>query len=298
MQTMRGQNARWGYVVTAMVTPFDSNDNIDFAKAQRLAKWLMANGTTGLVINGTTGESPTTSASEKTELVAAIVEAVGAKNVIAGAGGNNTKEVLEQVVANEKAGASGQLLVTGYYNKPSQEGLYQHFRTAAEATSLPCMLYNVPARTIVNVEAPTTVRLVKDVSNIVATKEASANLQQIADIVRQTPDSFDVYSGDDGTLLPTLAIGGAGIVSVIAHVAGKRLLDTCEAWFAGKPIEALQHFLPTLPITKATFAYPSPAPIKYLTEKAFGESLGGLRLPLVALTETEKQAVDKIIASH
>jgi 4-hydroxy-tetrahydrodipicolinate synthase len=293
---MRGQNARWGYVVTAMVTPFDANNNIDFAKAQRLAKWLMANGTTGLVINGTTGESPTTSLTEKTELVAAIVEAVGGKNVIAGAGGNDTREVLEQVKENEKAGASGQLLVSGYYNKPSQEGLYQHFRTAAEATSLSCMIYNVPARTIVNVEATTLARLVADVPSIVAAKEASANLQQIADIVRQTPDSFDVYSGDDGTLLPTLAIGGAGIVSVISHVAGKQLLATCEAWFRGDASAALAHFLPSLPITKATFAYPSPGPIKYMTEKAFGESLGDLRLPMLALTEEEKKSVEKILA--
>jgi 4-hydroxy-tetrahydrodipicolinate synthase len=294
---MRGQNARWGYVVTAMVTPFKNDGKaIDFEKAQRLAKWLLATGSTGLVINGTTGESPTTSLTEKTELVAAIVEAVGGQNVIAGAGGNNTHEVLEQVAANEKAGASGQLLVTGYYNKPSQEGLYQHFRTVAEATSLSCMLYNVPGRTIVNIDAVTTARLVKDVPNIVAAKEASANLQQIADIVRRTPDSFDVYSGDDGTLLPTLAIGGAGIVSVISHVAGKQLLDTCEAWFRGDASAALAHFLPTLPIAKATFHFPSPGPIKYMTEKAFGESLGGLRLPMLALTDEEKKVIDSLLA--
>ena len=293
---MRGQNARWGYVVTAMVTPFKNNGSeVDFTKAQRLAKWLLETGSTALVINGTTGESPTTSMTEKAELVAAIVEAVGSDKVIAGAGGNNTREVLEQITANEKAGASGQLLVTGYYNKPSQEGLYQHFRTAAEATSLPCMLYNVPGRTIVNIDASTTERLVKDVKNIVATKEASANLQQIAEIVRRTPESFDVYSGDDGTLLPVLAVGGAGIVSVISHVAGKKLLDTCEAWFAGKPTEALQHFLPTLPITKATFHFPSPGPIKYLTEKAFGEELGGIRLPMLALTVEEKKTIDNLL---
>lgn len=288
---MRGISARFGHVITAMVTPFDQNLSVDYRRAVEMARWLLENGSDALVINGTTGESPTTTASEKIQLVAAIVEAVGAEKVIAGAGGNNTAEIVELARRSQDAGAGAILSVAPYYNKPSQEGLYRHFRAIAEAVTLPVILYNVPGRTITNIEPDTTARLAADVANIVGTKEASANLAQIAEIVRLTPETFDIYSGDDGTLLPTLAVGGAGVISVISHLCGSDLASVHRAWFAGDPTDALRRFLPTLPLTRAVFSAPSPSPLKWAL-KRIGQSVGGVRLPLVELTGTEQAVVE------
>jgi len=294
---MRGMRPRWGYIVTAMVTPFDENNAVDFAEAVALAKWLLANGSDALVINGTTGESPTTSAKEKAALVKVIVEAIGAEKVIAGVGGNNTAEVIEAAHDAKAAGAGALLAVVPYYNKPSQEGLYQHFKAVASATELPVMLYNVPGRTITNLEPATVVRLATDCPTVVAIKEASANLQQVGEILRQTPESFDVYSGDDGTILPLLALGGCGLVSVISHVIGPELQAVHQAWFAGKQAEAAEIFLRTLPIAKTMFSVPSPAPTK-LALRALGKKVGPVRLPLVDCNESESEAILGVLRAH
>lgn len=287
---MRGATPRWGYVVTAMVTPFDASNAVDFTEAIALAKWLLENGSDALVINGTTGESPTTSREEKAALVKAIVEAIGSTKVIAGVGGNNTAEVIEAAHDAKAAGAGALLAVVPYYNKPSQEGLYQHFKAVASATDLPLMLYNVPGRTITNLEPATVVRLATDCPTIVAVKEASANLQQIAEIIRQTPETFDVYSGDDGTILPQLALGGCGVVSVIAHVIGPDLQALHQAWFGGAPDTAAEIFLKTMPIAKVMFSVPSPAPTK-LGLRAMGKNVGKVRLPLVDCNAGESQVI-------
>lgn len=294
---MRGMRPRWGYIVTAMVTPFDENNAVDFAEAVALAKWLLANGSDALVINGTTGESPTTSAKEKAALVKVIVEAIGAEKVIAGVGGNNTAEVIEAAHDAKAAGAGALLAVVPYYNKPSQEGLYQHFKAVASATELPVMLYNVPGRTITNLEPATVVRLATDCPTVVAIKEASANLQQVGEILRQTPESFDVYSGDDGTILSLLALGGCGLVSVISHVIGPELQAVHQAWFAGKQAEAAEIFLRTLPIAKTMFSVPSPAPTK-LALRALGKKVGPVRLPLVDCNESESEAILGVLRAH
>lgn len=294
---MRGMRPRWGYIVTAMVTPFDENNAVDFAEAVALAKWLLANGSDALVINGTTGESPTTSAKEKAALVKVIVEAIGAEKVIAGVGGNNTAEVIEAAHDAKAAGAGALLAVVPYYNKPSQEGLYQHFKAVASATDLPVMLYNVPGRTITNLEPATVVRLATDCPTVVAIKEASANLQQVGEILRQTPESFDVYSGDDGTILPLLALGGCGLVSVISHVIGPELQAVHQAWFAGKQAEAAEIFLRTLPVAKTMFSVPSPAPTK-LALRALGKKVGPVRLPLVDCNESESEAILGVLRAH
>jgi 4-hydroxy-tetrahydrodipicolinate synthase len=294
---MRGMQARWGHIVTAMVTPFDESNVVDFSEAVALAKWLLENGSDALVINGTTGESPTTTSKEKAALVAAIVEAIGAEKVIAGVGGNNTAEVIEAAHDAKAAGAGALLAVVPYYNKPSQEGLYQHFKAIASATDLPVMLYNVPARTITNLEPATVVRLAADCPTIVAIKEASANLQQIGEIVRQTPVSFDVYSGDDGTILPILALGGCGVVSVISHVIGPELQAVHRAWFAGKQAEAAEIFLRTLPVAKIMFSVPSPAPTK-LALRALGKKVGLVRLPLVDCNEGESESILGVLKTH
>ncbi len=294
---MRGMQPRWGYIVTAMVTPFDQNNAVDFAEAVALAKWLLANGSDALVINGTTGESPTTSPKEKAALVKVIVEAIGAEKVIAGVGGNNTAEVIEAAHDAKAAGAGALLAVVPYYNKPSQEGLYQHFKTVASATDLPVMLYNVPARTITNLEPATVVRLAADCPTIVAIKEASANLQQVGEILRQTPESFDVYSGDDGTILSLLALGGCGLVSVISHVIGPELQAVHQAWFAGKQAEAAEIFLRTLPVAKTMFSVPSPAPTKQAL-RALGKNVGPVRLPLVDCNAQESEAILGVLRGH
>lgn len=294
---MRGSNARFGHVVTAMVTPMRADGSVDFGRAEELARWLLGNGSDCLVINGTTGESPTTSVEEKTDLLRAVIAAVGAEKVIAGAGGNDTREVVELAKRSHEAGASALLSVAPYYNKPSQEGLYRHFRAVAEATPLPVMLYNVPGRTITNIDASTTARLAADCANVVATKEASGNMAQVAEIARLTPETFDIYSGDDFTILPTLALGGAGVVSVASHIVGPDLTAMHRAWFDGRREEALRLFLKTLPVAKVLFSAPSPAPLKYALGR-LGQPVGGVRLPLVELTDAEQKVVDDALRAY
>lgn len=294
---MRGENARFGHVLTAMVTPFDANNQVDYTRAVEIARYLLQNGTDTLVINGTTGESPTTTTDEKLRLVNTVAEAVGAPKVMAGVGGNNTAEVVELAKKSQEAGATSLLAVVPYYNKPSQEGLYQHFRVVADATPLPVVLYNVPGRTITNIEPATTARLANDASTIIGIKEASANLWQVGETIRITSDTFDVYSGDDSTTLPLLAVGGAGVISVTSHVIGPDLAELHRAWFAGHREKAAQIFLRTLPLTQTLFSAPSPAPLKYAME-AVGVWAGGVRLPLVALNETEKQSVLNALSAY
>jgi 4-hydroxy-tetrahydrodipicolinate synthase len=295
--TPRGANARFGHVITAMVTPMDADGRVLLARAAEVATWLLANGSDAVVVNGTTGESPTTSVEEKLALVSAVAEAVGPEKVIAGAGGNNTAEVVELARRSEDAGAGAILSVAPYYNRPSQEGLYRHFRAIAEAVNLPVILYNVPARTVANIEASTTARLATDVPNIVGTKEASANLAQVGEIARTTPDDFLIYSGDDGSCYPTLALGGAGVISVISHVAGPGLAALHRAWFAGDVAEATRLFLKTLPLTRALFSAPSPAPTKYALS-LLGQEVGPVRLPLVDLTPAERDVVATAVREY
>ena len=290
MTTLRGANARFGSLITAMVTPFDSAGRVRYDRAAELAQWLIAQGNNALVINGTTGESPTTSVEEKVELIATVVRAIGRDKVIAGAGGNNTAEVVELAEKSAAAGAGAILTVAPYYNKPSQEGLYRHFRAVADAVELPVILYNVPARTITNIEAVTTARLANDAPNIIGTKEASANMAQVGEIARLTSEDFLLYSGDDGSFLSTLALGGAGVISVISHVVSPDLAAVNRAWFAGDAAEAARLYLKTLPLTRAIFSAPSPAPVKYALS-LLGQDVGPVRLPLVDLDAPEKSVV-------
>lgn len=288
--TLRGANARFGNLLTAMATPLHPDGSIDFAGAQTLAKWLMAEGNDALVINGTTGESPTTSDDEKLELLDAIIEAIGADKVVAGAGGNDTRHICKLAAASAAKGVAGILSVAPYYNKPCQEGIYRHFRAVADAAAIPVLLYNVPGRTIANIDAATTERIAADQENVIGTKEASGNMMQVADIVARTPDSFDVYSGDDGTLLPHLAVGGCGIISVISHVATPQMKDICNKWFAGDAAGAREAFLPTLGITRMIFAQPSPAPTKAALS-LLGKPAGPVRLPLVDLNQSQLETL-------
>ncbi|WP_223588474.1 4-hydroxy-tetrahydrodipicolinate synthase [Neobacillus bataviensis] len=284
----------FGRLSTAMVTPFDNKGHIDFAKTTQLVNYLIENGTESLVIAGTTGESPTLSKEEKLALFAHVVKVVNKRvPVIAGTGSNNTYASVELTKKAEQLGVDGIMVVAPYYNKPNQEGLYQHFKTVAEATSLPVMVYNIPARSVVNILPETIIRLAK-ISNIVAVKEASGDLNAITHIIANTDDDFLLYSGDDAITLPVLAIGGTGVVSVASHVIGNEMQEMIAAFFEGENKKAAKLHQELLPIMKGLFAAPSPAPVKTALQLK-GLDVGSVRLPLVGLTEQERATLISIL---
>jgi 4-hydroxy-tetrahydrodipicolinate synthase len=284
----------FGQVLTAMVTPFDQNGEIDFEATRTLVNYLLANGTDGLVVSGTTGESPTLTTEEKVALFKFVVEVVaGRVPVIAGTGSYNTRASISLTKLAEEAGVDGIMLVVPYYNKPNQEGLYQHFKAIAESTKLPILLYNIPGRSSVNMAAETVIRL-SEIDNIVAVKEASGNLDQMAEIISKTPSDFALFSGDDGLALPVLAIGGNGVISVASHVIGNELQEMINSFNSGDHQKAASEHRRLLPIMRALFAAPSPAPVKAALNMN-GINVGGLRLPLVPLTEEEQRTLQKIL---
>ncbi|WP_338785887.1 4-hydroxy-tetrahydrodipicolinate synthase [Metabacillus sp. FJAT-53654] len=280
----------YGQVLTAMITPFDHNGEVDFNATENLVNYLIANGSDGLVINGTTGESPTLTTEEKVDLFKFVVQIVnGRVPVIAGTGSNNTKASISLTSLAEEAGVDGIMLVTPYYNKPSQEGMYQHFKAIAETTSLPVMLYNIPGRSSVNMSVETIVRL-SQLDNIVSIKEASGDLDAMAEIISKTPNDFSVYSGDDALTLPLLAIGGTGIISVSSHIIGNEMQDMINQFKNGDVTEAATLHRNLLPIIKAMFAAPNPTPVKAALNMR-GISVGGVRLPLIPLNNEEERAL-------
>jgi 4-hydroxy-tetrahydrodipicolinate synthase len=280
----------FGQVLTAMVTPFDHNDEVDFNATRTLVNYLITNGSDGLVVAGTTGESPTLTTEEKVDLFKFVVKVVdGRVPVIAGTGSNNTKASISLTRLAEEAGVDGIMLVTPYYNKPSQEGLCQHFKAIAQSTQLPVMLYNIPGRSVVNMSVETIVSLSK-INNIVAIKEASGDLDTMAQIISNTPSDFTLYSGDDGLTLPVLAIGGAGIVSVSSHIIGNEMQVMINSFKNGDVQSAASIHRNLLPIMKALFAAPSPSPVKAALNMR-GINVGDVRLPLVPLNNEEKRAL-------
>ncbi|WP_203362357.1 4-hydroxy-tetrahydrodipicolinate synthase [Bacillus sp. REN10] len=284
----------FGRVSTAMVTPFDSKGNIDFEKITQLVNHLINNGTDSLVVAGTTGESPTLTGEEKVALFRHTVEAAaGRVPVIAGTGSNNTKQSIELTKKAEEAGVDAIMLVAPYYNKPNQEGLYQHFKTIAESTSLPVMIYNIPGRASVNIAPETTIKL-SNIANIVAVKEASGNIDAVTEIIAGTADDFLVYSGDDGLTLPVLSVGGDGVVSVASHVVGNEMQQMVSAFLAGNYQEAAKIHQQLLPLIRGLFAAPSPVPVKTALQLK-GMDMGSVRLPLVPLSETERADLMKLL---
>ncbi|WP_066068698.1 4-hydroxy-tetrahydrodipicolinate synthase [Neobacillus soli] len=286
--------AHFGRLSTAMVTPFDKKGHIDFAKTTQLVNYLIENGTDSLVIAGTTGESPTLSKEEKLALFNHVVKVVNKRiPVIAGTGSNNTYASIELTKKAEQLGVDAIMVVAPYYNKPNQEGLYQHFKAVAEATTLPVMVYNIPGRSAINILPETVIRLSK-ITNIVAVKEASGDLNAMTQIIANTDDDFVLYSGDDSLTIPVLAIGGAGIVSVASHVIGNEIQEMVKAFFDGENAKAAQLHQHLLPIMQGLFAAPSPAPVKTALQVA-GLDVGSVRLPLVGLTEQERAALIAIL---
>lgn len=280
------EEMNFGQVVTAMVTPFDRQGEIDYSATKNLIEHLIANGTESVVVAGTTGESPTLSKEEKIELFRFVVREVNGRiPVIAGAGSNNTRESIALTKEAENCGVDAIMLVAPYYNKPPQEGLYQHFKVIAEATSLPIMVYNIPGRTSVNIDVDTIVRL-SEIDNIVCVKEASGDLDAMAEIIGRTDDDFVLYSGDDSLTLPVLAIGGVGIVSVAAHIVGNEMQEMIHAFKSGNVAEAGAIHRELVPTFKALFSAPSPTPLKAALSMK-GIQVGEVRLPLLPLDDEQ-----------
>lgn len=287
----------FGQVLTAMVTPFDENGEIDFQATKNLINYLIANGTDGLVVSGTTGESPTLTEEEKVKLFKFTVDVVnGRVPVIAGTGSNNTKGSIELTILAEDVGVDGIMLVAPYYNNPSQEGLYQHFKTISEVTSLPIILYNVPGRSVVNISAETVIRLSK-IPNIVSIKEASGDLDAMVEIITHTPENFSLYSGDDGLTIPVLSIGGTGVISVASHVIGNEMQTMVEHFKSGNIQEAAKDHRRLLPIMKALFAAPNPSPVKAALNLK-GIPVGGVRLPMIPLNDEQLSSLQQALNIH
>lgn len=286
----------FGKISTAMVTPFDKNGNIDFTKTSQLVNYLIQNGSDSLVVAGTTGESPTLTAEEKVALFKYIVAEVnGRVPVIAGTGSNNTKASIDLTKKAEAAGVDAVMLVAPYYNKPNQEGLYLHFKTIAESTSLPVMIYNVPGRTVVSI-SPDTIARLAEIPNVAAVKEASGDLDAISEIISRTPEDFALYSGDDALTLPVLAIGGTGVVSVASHVIGNEMQEMIAAFQSGETVKAGSIHRQLLPMMKELFKAPNPAPVKTALQLK-GLDVGPVRLPLISLNETERSELTKVFTS-
>ncbi|MFE9274566.1 4-hydroxy-tetrahydrodipicolinate synthase [Paenibacillus glucanolyticus] len=290
----------FGRLITAMVTPFDRNGQINWDETARLIEHLIVDQKSdSLVIAGTTGESPTLNETEKLELFSfAVKQAAGRSKIIAGTGSNDTAHSAELTKKAEDCGVDGILLVAPYYNKPNQEGLYRHFEAIAAATSLPVMLYNVPGRTGISLSTATTLRLAQ-LPNIVATKEC-ASIDQVTSIVAGAPDGFIVYSGDDSAALPALSVGAYGIVSVASHIAGAQMKDMIHAYVEGDVKEAAKLHQSLFPLFKGLFECPEPLPnpsaVKFaLTER--GYQVGDVRLPLVSPSENEAAFIRRILSS-
>ena len=280
----------FGRLLTAMVTPFLDNGEVDYAEVKRLAVHLIENGNDSILVCGTTAETPTLTHEEKVNIVKAVKEAVGdSEKIVVGTGTNCTRTTIEATKEMEALGADGILVVEPYYNKPSQEGMYQHFKAVAEATSLPIILYNIPGRCGVNMTPELIARLAQ-IPNIVAVKEAGGSVEQVSKIRTLVPDDFVIYSGDDSLTLPMMSVGAYGVISVAAHVAGKEIRAMIDAYVAGNVAEAAQWHKKLYPIFKSLFITANPVPVKYaLSQVGFGN--GKVRLPLVEANDSEKAIV-------
>ncbi|HEY8489958.1 MAG TPA: 4-hydroxy-tetrahydrodipicolinate synthase [Dehalococcoidia bacterium] len=289
--------AEIGRLLTAMVTPFDDRGEVDYQQAQRLAVALLESGSDGVVVAGTTGEAPTLSTKEKWRLFVEVRKAVAGRGaVVAGTGNYNTHESIELSREAEQIGVDALLLTVPYYNRPTQEGLYRHFEAIARSTRLPCILYNIPSRTGVNMTAETTVRLAQ-IPNVVGIKEDSGDFRQIATIVEHARGDFRVWSGSDEKTLPVLAVGGYGVVSVAAHLVGTQIKEMMESFLAGRVEEAAAIHRRLLPLVDALFVQTNPIPVKYILNE-LGFRVGKPRLPLVEPEQAVGEAIMAEVRRH
>lgn len=280
-------------LLTAMVTPFNADGSINYEAGADFADWLLANGSDGLVVEGSTGEAATMDMDEKIKFMQTIVARVnGRAKIVAGAGTNCTASTIDLVKKMEACGVDGVLVVGPYYNKPTQEGYYQHFAAVAKATKLPIIVYNVPGRTGGNIAPETVARLAADFSNIVAIKEAAGNVAQTAELYRVLPEDFSIYSGDDGLILPFLSVGACGLISVLANVNGNILQQLMQAYSEGRVKDAADLNKVMVPLAKAMFIESNPIPIKAAVTKVTGIEAGAPRLPLTPISAAAEAKLD------
>lgn len=285
----------YGNVITAMITPFQQDGSVDYDGAVKLVSHLVENGTDGVVVCGTTGEGATMTHEEALKLFSTIVKNFGDKIfVMANVGSNNTAATIAFMKEAEKTGVDAFLCIVPYYNKPNQEGCYQHFKALASATTLPIVIYNVPGRTGGQILPATVVRLAHEFSNIVGIKEASGNVENASEIARLAPESFHIYSGDDSLTLPMLAVGGCGIISVASHLIGTQINDMIQAFKDGDIKKAKELHLKYLPVMKGIFCTVNPTPIKTCV-RLLGLPAGPFRLPMVDASPSEKEFLIKMM---
>ena len=282
--------------IVAIVTPMHEDGSLDYPALRALVDWHVAEGTDAIVIVGTTGESPTVSVDEHCELIRVAVEQAGKRiPIIAGTGGNSTKEAIELTAYAKKVGADASLQVVPYYNKPTQEGMYRHFRTIAEAVDLPVLLYNVPGRTVADMNNDTILRLAQ-VPGIVGVKEATGNIDRAAQLIKDAPESFAIYSGDDPTAVALILLGGKGNISVTANVAPRKMHEMCAAALKGDVVTARRLHMELIELNQAMFIEANPIPVKWALQQ-MGKMEGGIRLPLTPLTASNHETVRKALAA-
>ncbi|MEI3065659.1 4-hydroxy-tetrahydrodipicolinate synthase [Phascolarctobacterium faecium] len=293
------KNPYFGRLLTAMVTPFNADGSVNYEKAADLAEWLINNGSDGLVVAGSTGEAATMSAEEKLELFRVVVNRINKRvPVIAGTGSNNTADSVKMTKMAEAMGVDGALIVGPYYNKPTQEGFYQHFAAVAQSTGLPIIVYNVPGRTASNISPAIVARLAADFENIVAIKEAAGNVAQVAELYSVLPEEFTIYSGDDGLILPFMSVGATGLISVLSNIGGGILQDVMQAYEDGRVREAAKLNARMVPLANAMFIETNPIPVKAAVTLVTGIDAGQPRLPLTPMEPANKAKMVAVLQEY
>ena len=293
------KNPYFGRLLTAMVTPFNADGSVNYEKAADLAEWLINNGSDGLVVAGSTGEAATMSAEEKLELFRVVVNRINKRvPVIAGTGSNNTADSVKMTKMAEAMGVDGALIVGPYYNKPTQEGFYQHFAAVAQSTGLPIIVYNVPGRTASNISPAIVARLAADFENIVAIKEAAGNVAQVAELYSVLPEEFTIYSGDDGLILPFMSVGATGLISVLSNIGGGILQDVMQAYEDGRVREAAKLNARMVPLANAMFIETNPIPVKAAVTLVTGIDAGQPRLPLTPMDPTNNAKMVAVLQEY
>lgn len=293
------KNPYFGRLLTAMVTPFNADGSVNYEKAADLAEWLINNGSDGLVVAGSTGEAATMSAEEKLELFRVVVNRINKRvPVIAGTGSNNTADSVKMTKMAEVMGVDGVLIVGPYYNKPTQEGFYQHFAAVAQSTGLPIIVYNVPGRTASNISPAIVARLAADFENIVAIKEAAGNVAQVAELYSVLPEDFTIYSGDDGLILPFMSVGATGLISVLSNIGGGILQDVMQAYEDGRVREAAKLNAGMVPLANAMFIETNPIPVKAAVTLVTGIDAGQPRLPLTPMEPANKAKMVAVLQEY
>lgn len=293
------KNPYFGRLLTAMVTPFNADGSVNYEKAADLAEWLINNGSDGLVVAGSTGEAATMSAEEKLELFRVVVNRINKRvPVIAGTGSNNTADSVKMTKMAEAMGVDGALIVGPYYNKPTQEGFYQHFAAVAQSTGLPVIVYNVPGRTASNISPAIVARLAADFENIVAIKEAAGNVAQVAELYSVLPEDFTIYSGDDGLILPFMSVGATGLISVLSNIGGGILQDVMQAYEDGRVREAAKLNAGMVPLANAMFIETNPIPVKAAVTLVTGIDAGQPRLPLTPMEPANKAKMVAVLQEY